>query len=63
MPEEKRKTRTSTAVKRRYNQKTYKRVIADLKFDEYDEFERLRGDMSRAECFVSAGAFSLSRDR
>ena len=49
MPEEKKKTRTSTAVKRRYNQKTYKRVIADLKFDEYDEFARLRGEMSRAE--------------
>ena len=35
---------TSSAVKRKYNQKTYKRWTADLKIA-----EQLRGDMSRAE--------------
>ncbi len=42
-------SRTSTAVKRRYNQKTYKRWIAEIRNAEYDEIEAARGDMSRAE--------------
>lgn len=33
MPEEKRKTHTSTEVKRRYNSKTYTTVIAQLPKD------------------------------
>lgn len=49
MSEEKRNTHTSSAVKRRYNQKTYKRITVDLKFSDYDKFEELRGEMSRAE--------------
>lgn len=34
---EKRKTRTSTAVKRRYNEKHYKRFQADIKFELFDK--------------------------
>ncbi|MBR3999497.1 MAG: hypothetical protein IKI93_14290 [Clostridia bacterium] len=34
---EKRKTTTSTAVKRRYNEKTYKRFFADIRIEDYDE--------------------------
>ena len=40
---------TSTAVKRKYNQKTYKRFIADLRIEEFEKIEKLRGDMRRAE--------------
>ena len=40
---------TSTAVKRKYNQKTYKRFIADLRIEDFEKIEKLRGDMSRAE--------------
>lgn len=49
MPEEKKKPHTSSAVKRRYNAKTYKRMEISLRFEEFDEFENLRGEMSRAE--------------
>lgn len=37
MPETKRKTTTSTAVKRRYNDKTYKRFFADLRNEDFEE--------------------------
>lgn len=57
MPEEKRKPRTSSAVKRKYNQKTYKRITVDLRFADYDEFEELRGEMSRAEFVRQLMAF------
>ena len=40
---------TSSAVKRKYNQKTYKRWTADLKIADFELFEELRGDMSRSE--------------
>lgn len=36
---EKRKTTTSTAVKRRYNDKTYKRFFADIRKEDYDEID------------------------
>jgi len=40
---------TSTAVKRKYNEKTYKRFFADLRIEDFEKIEKLRGDMSRAE--------------
>lgn len=42
-------SKTSSAVKRRYNAKTYKRFTADIKIAEFEEIEKLRGDISRAE--------------
>jgi hypothetical protein len=40
MPDEtKRRTKTSTAVKRKYNDKTYKRFFADIRIEEYDEID------------------------
>lgn len=39
MPEEKRKTHTSTEVKRRYNSKTYATVIAQLPKDLVADFK------------------------
>ena len=39
MPETKRKTTTSTAVKRRYNDKTYKRFFADIRIEDYAEID------------------------
>ncbi len=39
---------TSTEVKRRYNSKTYKRWSADLRFEDFDRLEELRGELSRA---------------
>lgn len=40
--------KTSTAVKRRYNSKTYSRWFAEVKKAEFAEIEELRGEMSRA---------------
>lgn len=51
-----RKTHTSTAVKRRYNDKTYTRFYADLRnetFAEIDTWLKERG-MSRATFIKSA---------
>ena len=46
--EKKRRTKTSTEVKRRYNEKTYKRWFADLRNEDFDRIEALRGEQSRA---------------
>ena len=42
---------TSTAVKRKYNAKTYKRWTSDLKNETFDKIEELREEtgLSRAE--------------
>lgn len=45
----KRKTTTSTAVKRRYNAKTYSVWSCQLRKDEFAEIEALRGGMSRPQ--------------
>ena len=37
-----RRTRTSTAVKRRYNEKHYKRFYADVKIELYDRLQAYR---------------------
>lgn len=41
--------KTSTAVKRRYNAKTYTRWVADLRNEDFEKVEALRGDLSRAQ--------------
>lgn len=43
--------KTSSAVKRRYNEKVYSRFVCDLKKDDFERIENLRqiGEMSRAE--------------
>lgn len=41
-------SKTSTEVKRRYNSKTYKRWSVDLRFEDFDRLEAMRGEMSRA---------------
>lgn len=41
--------KTSTAVKRRYNDKTYTRWAVDLRNEDFEKVERLRGDLSRAQ--------------
>ena len=41
-------SKTSTQVKRRYNDNTYKRWFADIRIEEFERIEALRGDMSRA---------------
>lgn len=41
-------SKTSTEVKRRYNSKTYKRWGVDLRFEDFDRLEELRGELSRA---------------
>lgn len=42
-------SKTSTAVKRRYNEKTYKRWFADLRNEDFEQIEQIRGEMSRAQ--------------
>ena len=42
-------SKTSTDVKRRYNEKTYTRWFADLRSEDFQRIEALRGDMSRAQ--------------
>ena len=43
--------KTSSAVKRRYNEKVYSRFVCDLKKEDFERIETLRQlrDMSRAE--------------
>jgi len=41
-------SKTSTEVKRRYNDKTYKRWFADIRIEEFERIEAMRGDMSRS---------------
>lgn len=52
----KRRTRTSTAVKRRYNAKHYRRFSADVKIELYDRLESYRAGegISRAEFLQKA---------
>ena len=42
-------SKTSTAVKRRFNEKTYTRWYADLRNEDFDKIEAIRGNMSRAQ--------------
>ena len=39
MPDTKRRSKTSTASKRKYNDKTYKRFFADIHIEEYKEID------------------------
>ena len=41
--------KTSSAVKRRYNEKVYSRFACDLKKEDFERIETLRGEKSRAE--------------
>ena len=42
-------SKTSTAVKRRYNDKTYTRWTVDLRNEDFQKVEELRGELSRAQ--------------
>lgn len=42
-------SKTSTAVKRKYNAKTYTRLAVDLRNEDFARFEAAKGDLSRAE--------------
>lgn len=42
-------SKTSTAVKRRYNDKTYTRWAVDLRNEDFEKIETMRGDMSRSQ--------------
>lgn len=55
--------KTSTEVKRRYNEKTYKRWFADLRNEEFEKVEDLRGDMSRAQFLQHLIAFYEFQNR
>ena len=50
---------TSSAVKRKYNEKTYKRFTADIRNEEYDRIEDVRNELnlSRAEFLKMLLAF------
>lgn len=56
MSDTKRKTTTSTAVKRRYNDKTYKRFFADIRIEDYDEIDAFiqSKDWSKAKFIKTA---------
>lgn len=41
--------KTSTASKRKYNDKTYTRWAVDLRNEDFEKIERLRGDLSRSQ--------------
>lgn len=42
-------SKTSTASKRKYNEKTYKRWLVDLRIEDFEKIEKLRGDLSRSQ--------------
>ena len=52
----KRKTHTSSEVKRRYNEKHYKRFLADIKIEFFDELTEYieREGISRSEFLARA---------
>ena len=52
--------KTSTAVKRRYNEKTYTRWYADLRNEDFEKIESLRGEMSRAKFLKMLLIFMLN---
>ncbi|MBR4934491.1 MAG: hypothetical protein IKZ01_01325 [Anaerotignum sp.] len=41
--------KTSTESKRKYNEKTYTRWHADLRNEDFEKIEAIRGEMSRAK--------------
>ena len=41
--------KTSTEVKRRYNAKTYTRWSVDLRNEDFEKIEAMRGDLSRSQ--------------
>ena len=41
--------KTSTASKRKYNNKTYSRWAVDLRNEDFEKIEDLRGEMSRSQ--------------
>ena len=41
--------KTSTEVKRRYNAKTYTRWSVDLRNEDFEKIEIMRGDLSRSQ--------------
>lgn len=53
--------KTSTQAKRRYNDKTYKRWFADLRTEDFERIEALRGEMSRA-AFLKKAVTALEKD-
>lgn len=55
--------KTSTEVKRRYNEKTYKRWFADLRHEEFEKAEELRGEQSRAEFLKMLIQFYLDKQK
>lgn len=50
-------SKTSTAVKRRYNDKTYTRWTVDLRNEDFEKIEAMRGDLSRAQFLKKLIAF------
>jgi len=42
-------SKTSTASKRKYNDKTYKRWTVDLRNEDFEKIEALRGELSRSQ--------------
>lgn len=63
MPETKRRTTTSTAVKRRYNEKNYTQFRADLRNEDYAEINEFcqRKGWSKAD-FVKAAYAVLKEE-
>ena len=53
--------KTSTEAKRRYNDKTYKRWFADLRTEDFERIETLRGERSRA-AFLKKAVTALEKD-
>ena len=48
--------KTSSELKRRYTAKTYKRWVADLRAEDFDTIETLRGELSRAQFLKKVAA-------
>lgn len=42
-------SKTSTAAKRKYNDKTYTRWAVDLRNEDFKKVEAMRGDLSRSQ--------------
>lgn len=63
MSDTKRRTTTSTAVKRRYNDKTYKRFFADIRIEDYDKIDAFIRSKGWSKAVFIKAAYELLKER
>ena len=55
-------SKTSTEVKRRYNEKNYTRWVVDLRNEDFEKIETMRGELSRAQFLKKLAGLDTPKD-